>query len=142
MNFADNENQNNKEIMEIFRTESEEIQEKIFNNLFALENTPANKELIGNVYRDLHSLKGAVRMVGFNNLQMIFHKMEDIFDNVNNNKIHLNADILKVLISSLEVVAILLMISTTFSRLSTIFVREAAVSSAIFTPSSTLSIED
>ena len=31
--------------------------------------------------------------------------MEDIFDNVNNNKIHLNADILKILISSLEVVA-------------------------------------
>lgn len=103
MNFADNENQNNKEIMEIFRTESEEIQEKIFNNLFALENTPANKELIGNVYRDLHSLKGAVRMVGFNNLQMIFHKMEDIFDAVNNDKLHLDANILKLMINSLEI---------------------------------------
>lgn len=103
MGFEENENQNSKEVMEIFRTESEEIQEKIFNNLFALEETPANKELIGNVYRDLHSLKGAVRMVGFNNIQMIFHKMEDIFDAVNSDKLHLDANILKLMISSLEI---------------------------------------
>ena len=91
--------------MEIFRSESDEILERLFNNLFSLEGTPANKDLTGCVYRDLHSLKGAVRMIGYNNIQMILHKMEDIFDNVNNNKIHLNADILKMLISSLEVVA-------------------------------------
>lgn len=107
MDFLDNENnnQNSKEVMEIFRSESDEILERLFNNLFSLEGTPANKELTGCVYRDLHSLKGAVRMIGYNNIQMILHKMEDIFDNVNNNKIHLNADILKMLISSLEVVA-------------------------------------
>ena len=107
MDFLDNENnnQNSKEVMEIFRSESDEILERLFNNLFSLEGTPANKELTGCVYRDLHSLKGAVRMIGYNNIQMILHKMEDIFDNVNSNKIHLTADILKTLISSLEVVA-------------------------------------
>ena len=107
MDFLDNENnnQNSKEVMEIFRSESDEILERLFNNLFSLEGSPANKDLTGCVYRDLHSLKGAARMIGDNNIQMILHKMEDIFDNVNNNKIHLNADILKMLISSLEVVA-------------------------------------
>ena len=107
MDFLDNENnnQNSKEVMEIFRSESDEILERLFNNLFSLEGTPANKELTGCVYRDLHSLKGAVRMIGYNNIQMILHKMEDIFDNVNSNKLHLTADILKMLISSLEVVA-------------------------------------
>lgn len=91
--------------MEIFRSESDEILERIFNNLFSLESTPANKELTNNVYRDLHSLKGAVRMIGYNNIQTILHKMEDIFDSVNSNKFCLNVDILKVLINSLEVVA-------------------------------------
>ena len=107
MDFLDNENnnQNSKEVMEIFRSESDEILERLFNNLFSLEGTPANKELTGCVYRDLHSLKGAVRMIGYNNIQMILHKMEDIFDKVNSNKIHLTDDILKTLISSLEVVA-------------------------------------
>ena len=108
MDFLDNEsnnNKNSKEVMEIFRSESDEILERIFNNLFSLESTPANKELTNNVYRDLHSLKGAVRMIGYNNIQTILHKMEDIFDSVNSNKFCLNVDILKVLINSLEVVA-------------------------------------
>ena len=104
MDFSDN-NQNNKEVLEIFRVESEEILDRLFNNLFALEDTPANKDIIGVVYRDLHSLKGAVRMVGFNNIQMILHKMEDFFDSVNNNKIILDANILKLMNNSLEAVS-------------------------------------
>ena len=102
MDFTDKDN-TNKEVMAIFQAESEEIIERIFNNLFSLESTPANKELIGAVYRDLHSLKGAVRMVGFNNIQTIFHKMEDLFDAVNNDKFVL--DIEKSLCGFLPTVA-------------------------------------
>ena len=65
MDFSEKEN--NKELFSIFQTESEEILERLFNDFFSLEATPANKELIANTYRDLHSIKGAVRMVGFNN---------------------------------------------------------------------------
>ena len=62
MDFLGNDNnKNNKEMLAIFQGESEEILERLFNNLFSLEDTPANKDLIGSIYRDLHSLKGAVR---------------------------------------------------------------------------------
>ena len=105
MDFLDNENSDNKEVMSIFQAESEEIIDRIFNNLFALESTPANKEIIGFVYRDLHSLKGAVRMVGFNNIQNILHKMEDIFDGVNNDKFLLDLDVVKLMSRSLESVS-------------------------------------
>ena len=101
LDFTDNDN-TNKEVMAIFQAESEEIIERIFNNLFSLENTPANKELIGAIYRDLHSLKGAVRMVGFNNIQTILHKMEDIFDAVNNDKFVLEPEMIKLMSRSLE----------------------------------------
>ncbi len=106
MDFLDNENSdNNKEVMSIFQSESEEIIDRIFNNLFALESTPANKEIIGFVYRDLHSLKGAVRMVGFNNIQNILHKMEDIFDGANNDKFLLDNEAIKLMSRSLESVS-------------------------------------
>ena len=105
MDFLDNENSDNKEVMSIFQAESEEIIDRIFNNLFALESTPANKEIIGFVYRDLHSLKGAVRMVGFNNIQNILHKMEDIFDGVNNDKFLLDLDVVKLMSRCLESVS-------------------------------------
>ena len=104
MDFLDNDN-NNKEVMAIFQVESEEIIERIFNNLFSLENTPANKELVGTIYRDLHSLKGAVRMVGFNNIQNIIHKMEDIFDTINQDKYSLNPDGITLMSRSLELVS-------------------------------------
>ena len=57
MDFLGNDNnKNNKEMLAIFQGESEEILERLFNNLFYLEDTPANKDLIGSIYRDLHSL--------------------------------------------------------------------------------------
>ena len=103
MDFLNNEN--DKEVMNIFQTESEEILERLFNNLFSLETTPANKELTANVYRDLHSLKGAVRMIGFNNIQMILHKMEDIFDAVNNGGYRLETSVVKLVSKTLETVS-------------------------------------
>lgn len=103
MDFLGNDNnKNNKEMLAIFQGKSEEILERLFNNLFSLEDTPANKDLIGSIYRDLHSLKGAVRMVGFNNIQGIFHKMEDIFDAVNNDQFVLDKDIINLMSRSLE----------------------------------------
>ena len=103
MDFLGNDNnKNNKEMLAIFQGESEEILERLFNNLFSLEDTPANKDLIGSIYRDLHSLKGAVRMVGFNNIQGIFHKMEDIFDAVNNDQFVLEKDMINLMSRSLE----------------------------------------
>ena len=98
MNFSDeNENIVDKEVLAIFQVESEEIIERILNSLFSLETTPANKEVIAAVYRDLHSLKGAVRMVGFNNIQIIIHRMEDIFDAVNHGTYYLETDIIRLL---------------------------------------------
>lgn len=100
MDFLDNDN--NKEMLAIFQGEAEEILERLLNNLFSLEETPANKELIATIYRDLHSIKGAVKMVGFNNIQTIFHKMEDVFDAVNNDKFVLDKEIINVISRALE----------------------------------------
>ena len=101
MDFSGNDS-NNKEMFAIFQSESEEIVDRLFNTLFALEKTPANKELILSAYQDLHSIKGAVKMVGFNNIQIIFHKMEDIFDAVNNDKFQLDNDVIRLMLGALE----------------------------------------
>lgn len=100
--FLENDN---KELMQLFQTESEDIIERIFSNLFILEKTPDNREVISNVYRDLHSLKGAVRMVGYNNIQMLIHKMEDIFDAINSSKADMEIRFVKLTARSLEIVS-------------------------------------
>ena len=103
MDFLDDDN--NKELMQLFQTESDDIIERLFSTLFTLEKTPANKELVASAYRDLHSLKGAVRMVGYNNIQVIIHKMEDIFDAVNDSKFTLEVRIVNLISRSLEIVS-------------------------------------
>ena len=103
MEFSGDEN--NKEMFALFQTETEEIIERLLNKLYGLEETPANPELINSTYRDLHSLKGAVRMVGFNNIQSIFHKMEDIFDAVINEKFILDISTINLISRSVELAA-------------------------------------
>lgn len=104
MDFQDNEN-NTKELMGIFQTESEEILERIFENLMELEKKPENRELTAVLYQDLHSIKGAIRMVGFNNIQNIIHKIEDIFDAVNTTHVVLDHEKITVITKSLELVS-------------------------------------
>ena len=104
MNFQDNEN-NIQELMAIFQTESEEILERIFENFSELEKTPENKEVAAALYRDLHSLKGAVRMVGFNNIQTIIHKIEDIMDKVNTENRMLTAENFTIINKALSIIS-------------------------------------
>ncbi len=103
MSYQDNDNI--QELMNIFQVESEEILERIFDNLMALESNPTDREITATLYRDLHSIKGAVRMVGFNNLQTIIHKIEDIFDKVNSLGITLDSEKIMVITKSLELVS-------------------------------------
>ena len=103
MDFQDNEN-NIQELMNIFQVESEEILERIFDNLLLYEKEPNNKEISGVLNSDLHSIKGAIRMVGFTNIQTIIHKIEDIFDKIKTSNIVLDSEKLIVITRSLELV--------------------------------------
>lgn len=104
MDFQDSDN-NTEELMNIFQTESEEILERIFEHLMELEKDPSNQDLTATLYRELHSIKGAIRMVGFNNIQTIIHKIEDIFDAVNSTHIVLDHEKITVITKSLELVS-------------------------------------
>ena len=104
MSFKDSEN-NIQELMSIFQVESEDILERIFENILLYEKKPADKELSATIYRDLHSLKGAIRMVGFNNIQNIIHKIEDIFDKINSLNLVLDAEKCMLVTKSLELVS-------------------------------------
>ena len=105
MSLLNNDSADDKELMSIFQTESEEIVDRIMGSLFALEKKLDDKELVASLYRDMHSLKGAVRMVGFNNIQNLIHKMEDIFDAVNQGELYLEKDIINIISRTVDLVS-------------------------------------
>lgn len=90
------------EIFKIFQVEAEEIIAKLNNSLLALEKNPHNKDAILILFRDAHTLKGASRMVGFNSVQTVAHKMEDILGLAKENKIQLNAKTVDILYKTVD----------------------------------------
>lgn len=93
------------EILKIFQLESEEIISRLNQNLLDLERKPSNKDAIFLLFRDAHSLKGASRMVGFNNVQTLAHKMEDILGLAKDNKINLNTQVVNVLYKTVDLLS-------------------------------------
>lgn len=93
------------EILKIFQVESEEIITKINNNLMDLEKNPKNKDTILLLFRDAHSLKGASRMVGFNNVQTIAHKMEDILGLAKDDKLLITSKNIGILYKAVDFLA-------------------------------------
>lgn len=102
MEFSDNEL---TEILNIFQVEAEEIISKMNNSLLDLERNPKNKELILILFRNAHSLKGAARMIGFNSIQTLAHKMEDILDLAKENKLILNTKISDILYKTVDMIS-------------------------------------
>ena len=66
------------EILNIFKAEGEEIIEELNDGFLELEKNPTDKTPLKKLFQLAHSLKGSARMLGFNAIQDIAHKLEDI----------------------------------------------------------------
>jgi two-component system, chemotaxis family, sensor kinase CheA len=71
-----------KDLIAIFKAETEEHLTKLDNGLVELEKQPNNVDLAKDLNREVHTLKGAARVFGFCEIQDIAHRIEDIFEEV------------------------------------------------------------
>jgi len=63
--------------LDIFLKEAQEHIGSLRTNLLILEKSPDNKPLIHELLRNAHTLKGSARMLGFEDISVIGHRMED-----------------------------------------------------------------
>lgn len=63
--------------LDIFLKEAREHLDSLQTNLLVLEKTPSNKPLIHELLRNAHTLKGSARMLGFEDISVVSHRMED-----------------------------------------------------------------
>jgi two-component system chemotaxis sensor kinase CheA len=63
--------------LDIFLKEAQEHIQSLQTNLLVLEKEPDNKALIHELLRNAHTLKGSARMLGFEDISVIAHRMED-----------------------------------------------------------------
>ena len=69
-----------KEIVESFLVETKEILEKLDLNLIELENRPDDDELLNDIFRSFHTIKGTSGFLGLNKLTQVTHRCEDILN--------------------------------------------------------------
>ncbi len=101
-----------KEILESFLVESKEILERLDLDLMELEKRSGDMDLLNQVFRSFHTIKGTSGFFGLNKLTEITHKCEDILNKLRKGEAILNSDIMdsillaydkiKELLSSIE----------------------------------------
>jgi two-component system, chemotaxis family, sensor kinase CheA len=97
-----------RDFIAIFKAETEERLTKLYNGLIELEKQPDNSDLMKELNREAHTIKGSARVFGYNEIQDITHKVEDIFENVAQKKLVFNSAVADKVFKSLDIVSIIL----------------------------------
>lgn len=84
--FAPDENPTQEEIPQELYSEVDEAVERISSALMQLESGVTKSELIDSVYRDTHSLKGAVQLFGLSTASNLAHAMESSLESYRGQK--------------------------------------------------------
>ncbi|KPU28195.1 chemotaxis protein CheA [Caloranaerobacter sp. TR13] len=83
--------------LDIFIDESKEHLHNLNGSLLSLEKNPDDKELINEIFRVAHTLKGMSGTMGFNKIANLTHEMENLLDAIRNDRLAINTDIIDLL---------------------------------------------
>ncbi|HEX8948584.1 MAG TPA: chemotaxis protein CheA, partial [Dissulfurispiraceae bacterium] len=93
-------NGNSDKHREAFREEAAELLTELETSLLELEETPDNTELIGRVFRAMHTIKGSGAMFGFDDIAAFTHEVETVFDLVRNGKMAVTKGLIDLTLSA------------------------------------------
>ncbi|MFV1873247.1 MAG: chemotaxis protein CheW [Oleiphilus sp.] len=92
------------EILQDFLVESGEILELLSEQLVELENNPEDKDLLNAIFRGFHTVKGGAGFLQLDALVGCCHIAENVFDILRNGKRSVDADLMDVVLRSLDAV--------------------------------------
>ncbi|SNR60821.1 CheA signal transduction histidine kinase [Humidesulfovibrio mexicanus] len=77
----------------IFREEALDLLAELESTLLELEANPLNMDLVNQVFRALHTIKGSGAMFGFDEIADFTHAIEGVFDKVRNEELHISREL-------------------------------------------------
>ena len=90
------------ELIADFIIESKEHLETIEPNLLELEKAPDNLNLLNEIFRPMHSLKGASGFLGLNRINLLAHRSENILDELRKGTMVVTPEIMDVILASTD----------------------------------------
>ena len=92
------------EILHSFLEESKDHLENIEEKILNLEKTEDN-DLIGAIFRSMHTMKGTSAFFGFNQIKSLSHSLESILDDLRTDKITLAPEIVDILLEGTDILS-------------------------------------
>lgn len=92
-----------KEIIDEFLVEADELLRSLDTNLVKLESAPHDLELLNEIFRAAHTIKGTSSFLGFEQVTNLTHKMEDILNRLRKAEMVVTPEIMDLLLESLDV---------------------------------------
>jgi two-component system, chemotaxis family, sensor kinase CheA len=83
-----------------FKEEAYELLSELESSLLELEERPDDSDLIGRVFRAMHTIKGSGSMFGFDDIAHFTHEVETIFDMVRNGKLQVTKILVNLTLSA------------------------------------------
>jgi two-component system, chemotaxis family, sensor kinase CheA len=91
-----------KEELDVFLEEADEQLQLLDESFVTLEKKQGNSELLQEIFRAAHTLKGSSAMVGYEAMSRVAHVMETILDRVRNRTLAVNTQIINGLLYGLD----------------------------------------
>lgn len=88
--------------LDVFIDESKEHLQAINDNLLELEQNPENIDIVNEIFRSAHTLKGMSATMGYEDLANLTHKMENVLDAIRNHKIMVTTGLLDIVFRSVD----------------------------------------
>ncbi|MBS4198976.1 chemotaxis protein CheA [Bacillus sp. FJAT-49732] len=88
--------------LEVFIDESKEHLLTLNQNLLELEKDPHNLEIVNNIFRAAHTLKGMSATMGYTDLANLTHIMENVLDGIRNEKINVTSQLLDIVFLAVD----------------------------------------
>jgi two-component system chemotaxis sensor kinase CheA len=97
-----------KEIRDEFLAEAQETLELLDQRFVALEAAPDNRELLDEIFRAMHSMKGAAGFLGFTRLVDVAHRAETILNRLRRGEMAVSRPVIDAVLESVDVVKAML----------------------------------
>lgn len=105
MSIADNEMD---EIIGDFIAESSEALESLDQKFMDLEKNPADTKLLNDIFRSVHTIKGAAGFLGFQQMVEVSHVTEDILNKLRKSEMSVDASIMDAILQAVDLIKVLL----------------------------------
>jgi two-component system chemotaxis sensor kinase CheA len=92
------------EITEEFLVESREAVDRLDRDLILLEASPSDKELLGRIFRALHTIKGTCGFLGFEKLQRVAHAGEGLLSRLRDGAAVTTPEIASALLATVDAI--------------------------------------